>query len=79
MDVSEIGFRERYQTALTSKNRARNLQHPGSTTESAQLVRKSAIIPNNRNSAAFEIDNEKKSATNRGISNDYYMLAAEQS
>ena len=47
MDVSETGFRERYQTALTGKNRARNKQGEGDL--NAPMVRKSAIISKPRN------------------------------
>ena len=41
MDVSEIGFRERYQSALTSKGHARNGYNHGMH---ERIVRKSAII-----------------------------------
>jgi hypothetical protein len=44
MDVSEIGFRERYQSALTSKTReARN----NTILASEKMVRTSAILPRN--------------------------------
>jgi len=33
MDVSEIGFRERYQNAITLKTRARNVPYRGGVTE----------------------------------------------
>lgn len=78
MDVSEIGFRERYQSALTSSNVGiRNTAE----TYNNRVVRKSAIISMNRNSSnRIELQGNghlRESGTIEGpISNDYYMLAA---
>jgi len=47
MDVSEIGFRERYQSALT--NRIGVIPSQGSSQNIGHVIRKSAIIPQARN------------------------------
>lgn len=74
MDVSEIGFRERYQSALTSSN----IGIRNAADYSSRIVRKSAIIPANRNQIELQHTGlGRESGTIEGpISNDYYTLAA---
>ena len=66
MDLSEIGFKERYQSTLTSKHqRARNY-----------------IYENDEAAAAQHEKSNKDAALGTGgagtISNDYYMLAEKE-
>lgn len=79
MDVSEIGFRERYQSALT--NRIGVIPSQGSSQNIGHVIRKSAIIPQARNDRLDARQIKQKTAEvalkNGGIRNDYYMLAAE--